>query len=136
MAAMFHVLELILSFMGAEAMSLERTSLTETDSEKRGTHLTRGLMIQRAVIHSTVVIVATLTVNGVPVVYSHDEMRSAALLRCGGGSGRGGVFIRLMAALTCDIAVLGRWVFTKTFTQRGVKLKVHICIFNLMGWGG
>lgn len=64
-------------------------------------------MIQRAVIHSTVVIVATLTVNGVPVVYSHDEMRSAALLRWGG------VSIRLMAALTCDIAVLGRWVFTR-----------------------
>lgn len=68
-------------------------------------------MIQRAVIHSTVVIVATLTVNGVPVVYSHDEMRSAALLRWGGGERD--VFIRLMAALTCDIAVLGRWVFTR-----------------------
>lgn len=36
----------------------------------------------------------------------------------------GGGFIRLMAALTSDMAALGGWVSTMTFAQREVKCKV------------
>lgn len=63
-------------------------------------------MIQRAVIHCSLVIVALPALNLVPAVYSRGEMRSAALL--------GDIFIRLMGGLTSAVDVLGGQVFTET----------------------
>ena len=66
-------------------------------------------MIQRAVIHRTLVAAARLNLHRDPVVFSRDEMRSAAW--------SGDIFIRLMAAVTSEMGVLGRQVFTESFLQ-------------------
>lgn len=77
-------------------------------------------MIQRAVIHSTVVIVATLTVNGVPVVYSHDEMRSAALL---GWGWAGGCFHQVNGCFDLQYSCFGEVGFYKDLHTKRSQVK-------------
>lgn len=78
-------------------------------------------MIQRAVIHSTVVIVATLTVNGVPVVYSHDEMRSAAILWWGGVGG--GCFHQVNGCFDLRYSCFGKVGFYKDLHTKRSQVK-------------